>query len=361
MEDKYIINDIRDHTHFKDKSFSGFKKTQVLNIVFKCIESKKLEQACHWGTECIISGYSNILLEKIILFTSKVIHINNPNIPEYILKKVSIFRNQLKILDPKNKDRFILLRNSQMIRNLFFDIVTTLSFSLRTKRYDKYTKIDTNEDFKYDNMKKRICGEMNILPDHIMRFNDPEEIKIIINEIFTMCKNKQFGYDRCCFWILWLIKWEAQHKKKNIPWNVDYREIEEVDKKYRCNVIWIIWDVIKEEIRLRGDGNITKQINILYTLFTQDYTLGKRNSRLPLVFHSIGFLTHEINFSLPIRNNFKIFVQVQCNVNKMFESKKKNENNNKKPIQRNLKKKEDIKIEIVQDKISIFNELDSLF
>ena len=118
---------------------------------------------------------------------------------------------------------------------------------------------------------------------------------------------------------------------------------------------------IKEEIRLRGDGNITKQINILYTLFTQDYTLGKRNSRLPLVFHSIGFLTHEINFSLPIRNNFKIFVQVQCNVNKMFESKKKNENNNKKPIQRNLKKKEDIKIEIVQDKISIFNELDSLF
>ena len=45
----------------------------------------------------------------------------------------------------------------------------------------------------------------------------------------------------------------------------------------------------------------------------------------------------------------------------MFESKKKNENNNKKPIQRNLKKKEDIKIEIVQDKISIFNELDSLF
>ena len=80
-----------------------------------------------------------------------------------------------------------------MIRNLFFDIVTTLSFSLRTKRYDKYTKIDTNEDFKYDNMKKRICGEMNILPDHIMRFNDPEEIKIIINEILTMCKNKQLG------------------------------------------------------------------------------------------------------------------------------------------------------------------------
>ena len=29
-----------------------------------------------------------------------------------------------------------------------------------------------------------------------------------------MSKNKQFGYDRCCFLVLWLIKWENQHKKK---------------------------------------------------------------------------------------------------------------------------------------------------
>ena len=35
-------------------------------------------------------------------------------------------------------------------------------------------------------MKKKLCGEMNILPDNIMRFNDPDEIKIILNEIFTM-------------------------------------------------------------------------------------------------------------------------------------------------------------------------------
>ena len=324
MEDNFIIKDTRDHSQFKELTFSGFKKTQVINTVFKNIEAKKVEGACHWTTECIISGYANILWEKIIIFSSKVIHINNPRLPEYLCNKDIIYNNQLKLIDPKNKDRYIFLRNSQMIRNLFFDVVTTLTTSLKTKRYDKYSKVDTSEDFKYENMKKRLCGGMNILPDHIMRFNDPDEIKIILNEIFTMLKNKQFGYDRCCFWILWLLKWEAQHKKKKLQWSVEYRDVKEVDTKYRSNVIWIVWDIINEELKSR-DENVRKQISFLYKLFTNNFTIGKRNSRLPLLFQAVCYLTHTINFSIPIRTNFKLFIEVQCNVNKMFGAKKQHE------------------------------------
>ena len=274
--------------------------------------------------------------------------------------KDMVYRNQLKLLDPKDKDRFILLRNSQMIRNLFFDVITTLTTSLKTKKYDKYSKINITEDFKYENMKKRLCGEMNILPDSIMRFNDPDEIKIILNEIFTMSKNKQFGYDRCCFWILWLLKWEGQHKKKKIQWNVEYRDVKEVDKKFRSNVIWIIWDIINEELKSR-DENVRAQVSYLYKLYTNDYTLGKRNTRLPLLFHAFGYLTHDINFSVPLRTNFKLFIEVQCNVNKMFGAKKQSEKIEEiKPIPKKLKKKEKVDVEIIRDKISIFNELDNL-
>ena len=357
MEEKYTINDIRNHSSFKVKTFSGFKKSQVINAVMKSIETKKIEQACHWTTECILSGYANTLLEKIINFASKVVHINNPLLPEYILKKKVVFQNQVKRLE-KSKENYILLRNSQMVRNLFFDIVTTLCSSIKTKRYDKYTKIDIEEDFKYENMKKRICSEMNILPDHIIKFNDPDDIKIIINEIFTMCKNKQFGYERSCFWILWLIKWEKQHKKKEIPWTIDYRDIKEVHEKYRCNIIWVIWIVVLEEANNRSE-EINCQIKALYTLFTDEYTHSKRESRLPLLFNSIGYLTHEIDFSIPVRNNIKLFIQAQCNINKMFEQKKINEIKGKKLIPKKPKKKEKtINIEIIQDKINIFNELD---
>ena len=358
MNDNFKILDTRNHDAFKIKTFSGFKKTDVINTVLKSIEAKKIEQACYWATESIVSGYSNTLWDKLIIYACKVVHINNPRLPYILMKKNIIYNNQINLLDKKSKGNVLLIRNSQMIRNLFFDIITTLCISLKTKRYDKYHKINEKEDFKFDNIKKRLCAQMNILPPHIIRFNDPDELKVIMNEIFTMCKNKQFGYDRCCFWILWLVKWESLHKKKNELWSINERDIKEVPKKFRSNLIWIIWEIIFEEMKLRNNENITKQINSLYKLFTMNYTHGKRNKRLPIVFNAIGYLTHDINFTIPIRSKLNIFIQTQCNVNKMFFSIKKNEIIEEKIVVKKLKNKKDTTVEVAQDKISLFNEVD---
>ena len=178
----------------------------------KALLGNQFEQACFWTTASIVSGYSLILWEKLINYSCKVININNPELPYFIMKKNKVLYNQINRLD--KKDNNLILRNSQMVRNLFFDIVTTLCSSLKTKRYDKYLKINEKEDFDFENIKKRLCAEMNILPPHIIKFNDPNELKIIINEIYTLLKNKQFGYERSCFWIMWLMKWESIHKKK---------------------------------------------------------------------------------------------------------------------------------------------------
>ena len=102
-------------------------------------------------------------------------------------------------------------------------------------------------------------------------------------------------------------------------------------------------------------------VSYLYKLYTNDYTIGKRNTRLPLLFHAFGYLTHDINFMVPLRANFKLFIEVQCNVNKMFGAKKQSEKIEEiKPVPKKLKKKEMVEVEIIQDKISIFNELDNL-
>ena len=53
----------------------------------------------------------------------------------------------------------------------------------------------------------------------------------------------------------------------------------------------------------------------------------------------------------------KVSIQVQCNVNKMFQLKKTHEIN-KASLKKDVKKKENIDVEIVKDKISILNELD---
>ena len=359
MNEKYLIIDNRTIEIFKQKTFSGFKKSDVINIVLKSIESNKLENACFWTTECIISGYSLNLWEKLLQFSSKVIHINNPRLPSYLLIKNTILMNQMNRLG-KDKNNVLLLRNSQMVRNLFFDVITTLSLSSKTKRYDNYPKLNDNDDFIFTNVKKRLFSQMNILPNHIIHFNDPDELRIIMNEIFTMCKNKQFGYDRCCYWILWLVKWEQLHKKKKQIWNVSERNIPDIPQKYRSNFIWVVWEIIYEELKERKDLKIKKEIDSLYKIFQCNYTTGKRNGRLPLLFHAIGYLTHNVTFTIPIRNDYKIFIQVQCNVNKMFQAKKVNEIKTDIKIQEKPPKKQDVSGEQIKDKLDIFNEIDML-
>ena len=363
MDDIYFISDDRLSASFKKKTFSGFKKNDIINAVLKSIETKKVENACFWTTECILSGYSVSLWEKLINFSGKIIHINNPKLPYYLYRKNIIFNNQLNRLNSTSKDRFLFLRNSQMIRNLFFDVVSTMASSSKTKRYDKYPKIDDTEDFNFTNIQKRLCAGMNILPDTIIHFNDPEELRIIINEIFTLLKNKQFGYDKCCYWILWLLRYEVVHKKKKKTWLIDEREVEGIHKKYSGNIVWVLWETIFEDMKDRKNSLIKKQVQALYDLFKCNYTIGKRTSRIPLILNAIGYLTHTISFKIPIRTDYKLYIQVQSNVNKMFGAKKKHEIKNDKmfdEIPKEPPKKGNIEAEIIQDKIGLFNEIDMM-
>lgn len=361
MDKKYKIIDERPIELFKKVTFSGFKKTDVINSVFKSIESNKVEAACHWVTECIISGYTVQLWEKLINFSCKIIHRNNPRLPLYLYKKNLIFNNQLALL---KKSSVLLLRNSQMIRNLFFDVISTVCSSSKKIRYDLFKKLNEEEDFKYENIQKQLCSQMNILPDHLIHFTDPSELRVFLNEIYTMCKNKQFGYEKCCYWVQWLLKWESLHKKKGNPWNISERKVQGVDKKYCTNIIWAFWEIIFEELKGRNDPKLDQQVKCLYTLFRYNYTQGKRNNRLPLLYFAFGYLTYDISFNVPIRNDYKLFIQVQSNVNKMFTAKKVHEKNNEIVVPK-LSNKQlkalNFNVEIIENKIDEFNMVDAMF
>lgn len=360
MNSNYQINDSRLLNDFKTKTFSGYKKADVVNILFKNIDKNKIENSSNWITECIISGYTFPILEKLLNYACRVIHINNPRLPFYLLNKVEILNNQMKRLNVKNKDIVLILRNSQMVRNLFFDLISTLCTSSKTKKYDKVPKI-MEEDFDFHNLRNRLNATMNLVPNHIIHFNDPEELKIIINEFFFNLKNSLVGYEKCCYWVLWIIRWEELHKKKKDNWQIDIRDVP-VKEKLKFDVIWVIWESIQEEIKCRKQNDeknilhIEKQITALYHLFILNYSSGKRNTRLPYVFLAIGYLTLKINFEIPVRNNIQSFIQSQANVNKMFESKKINEVQKEIIIPKPKPKKYN-ENDVMKSKISAFNEI----
>ena len=362
MDEQFIIQDTRHIEDFRDKSFSGFKKTDVIKALHKSMETGKVEDACHWTTECIISGYSIDILDKLIAFSSKIVHINNPNLPNYLWRKYQYFFKTIdNITSRKDKHRFIHSRNNQVLRNLYFDIVSVITCSPKTKRYDKYPKINEAQDFQFENIKRRLHAQANFCPDTLFKFTDPEELRVVINEIMFHFKNIGSGYDNCCYWVAWIFQWEKQNKKMKIKFEIDERDIKDIKKQYRKDAVWVLWTAILIEGNART--NDTKyQINALYQLFKHGFTGPKRNLRIPLIYHAIGYLTHTINYSLPIICDKKVYLQCQCNVNLMFKMKKVNEKNDlvTSPPKKEPRKKQNIQLEQIADKLSIINDIDSM-
>ena len=361
MDEQFIIQDTRYLENFKDKSFSGFKKTEVIKTLFKSIETGKVENACHWITECIISGYSIGIIDKLISFSSKVIHINNPNLPNYLWRKYQyLFKTIDNINSKKQKHLFIHSRNNQVLRNLYFDIVSVITSSPKTKRYDKYPKIDESTDFQFESIKRRLHAQTNFCPDSLFKFTDPEELRVVINEIMYHFKNINSGYENCCYWVAWIFQWEKKNKKMKVKFEIDEREVQGIHKKLCKDVVWLLWTAILVEGNTRSN-DVKIQINALYQLFKYEFTAGKRNSRVPLIYHAIGYLTHTIKFSIPIITDKKAYIQCQCNVNLMFKMKKINEINDlPKPVEKKVKKKQDIRGEQINDKLSILTDIDMM-
>lgn len=360
MDSQFLIEDVRHIEEFKQKSFSGFKKTDVIKILLQSIETGKLENACHWTVECIVSGYSLDLLDKLIAFSSKLVHINNPKLPSYMLRRYQTMYQSINHINiKKQKYQLIHLRNSQVIRNGMIDIVSLICLSPKTKRYDKYPKINITIDFQLQTIQKRLHAQANFCPDMLFQFTDPEELRIVINEIMFHFKNINVGYDQASYWIAWIFQWEKRRKKMKLPYEIDERDIRDIKQSHKKDVVWLLWSAILIEGNTR-DPDTKSQIQSLYTLFKYDYTTPKRNLRIPLIYHAIGYLCYSVSFSIPLRYDAKPHIQCQCKVNGLFKLKKHNEIKGTPRTPPTKKKPEKITIEQekAQDKLSVLTDID---
>ena len=361
MEPKYLIIDPRPLECFKEKTFSEFKKREVYSELMKSIEKGKIENTCFWITECIASGYTLNLFEKLIIFSCKIIHINNSRLPSFLWNKYSSFYNSIShINNNKQKKKLIHLRNTQSIRNGLIDVGVTLALSPKDKRFDKYPKLKEDDDFSFSTIKNKLNATMQILPSHIIRFTDPEELRIIMNEFFFNLKNKLGGYEKCVYWILWLIQWEKINKKKKIAFEIEERPIKGLKPQLCKDLIWLVWSVIFEEANIRGN-EIKEQIQYLFLLFKINFSSGKRNSRLPLVYLAVGYLTLPVQFNTPIRKSNDIFIKTQSNVNKLFADKKKFEVKEYIEPPKKVKVSSSTEKEISQAQMDRIKEIDEIF
>jgi hypothetical protein len=355
-----MINDSRGIEQFKKQTFSGYKKSEVINVLFKCIDSKNIETSCNWLIECIISGYAKEIWEKLCMYYFKTIHINNIELLKYINKSDKTVKIFLKQNDQLN------LRNNQTILNLFVCcVVLFISSSITVKHGDIKIK---KEDFQLNNLQNKLNSTMNILPDEIVGINESPEIKLIANEIYFNLQSRLNNRDNIAYWIFWILEWEKLNLKNKINWTINPRNVN-VKKKYQTDIVWIIWDIIIFESKKRTPS-VKKNVDIIYNLYIQDFDKNKRNKRINYIMMCISLLSCKTK-SKNLIDDLSYLIQAQCNYHIIIESKKMYEKNdvkletltNKKvKNEKQNSKKQQIKLENEKTKnlLEEFNEIDRL-
>ena len=74
------------------------------------------------------------------------------------------------------------------------------------------------------------------------------------------------GYN-ACYWLEWLIEFDAISKKNKTPLIAESRTWPAVDNKYQKDSIWIIWDIIRKRAREKNNATIIKIIDALSEMF----------------------------------------------------------------------------------------------
>lgn len=355
LPEKYLILDIRNEKEFNEKTICGYLKKDVTNIFNKSLSDGKIEMSCNWAIELLCSGYINKIYDKFYLIIIKNIHINN-------LDLLEIYYSRFIIYDSLSKRHNKLeMRNIQNIRNHIVELCTRICLSHKVKAY---TSVNiTDEMFKMEFIKCKLCADRDDYINKYFRYGDPVELKIFLNEFVYALLNTK--YELCLFWLFWLFEWEKKNIKRDKEYQCGYRNIEGIDKKFMTNMVWIIWEILL-------NINNNTYINTLYNLYRHEFSSSKKQKKLPIIIFGIKLYT-DSKYMVSARNEShkSVVIQVCGNVNNLFIERKKNEIVDKRDdvhaknlTNYNKSKKDSLQNNHIKEKsnvkINAISELDSL-
>jgi hypothetical protein len=332
IPDEYKINDTRGISELSKRTFSGFANKDVVRELNKCLMSCKIESAVNWSIELLLSGQTEKLWEKIFSIALKNININNPKLPIFLYKRYSKFVS-LKIkysgaIKSQNIAGFLSLRNSQAVRNMMCEICVIICNSTKLKAIN-LSKIKES-DFDVSYIKTRLVAtDANVIMDKL-KYGDPEELKIPLNEFNFCIKTRK--WELAIYWMAWILEWERRNTKKDKFYICGFRKIDGIEEKFCTDIIWIIWEILIKEANFLKCEDASSQIFALFKLFKFDFKPKKKGKRIFFILNAIKYFTEVYNFKNDIIPNYYQLVQACGNINILFYDKKKYEVNRHKMI-----------------------------
>lgn len=323
ITDNSEINDIRTQKDFRIFSFSNYKKTEVKNKIVNEMKSGKIENAVYWSSELVCAGHYYELWDIIIFFFSKFIHIGNPKIAVYLERRYEIFKNII------NQGFFITeldLRNNQNIRNLFAEIICVLSFSAKKNSFETI-KINQIEEFDISQMSDLLKAP-EILLNEIFLPKDPKEIFIALNEFAFSISQRDIV--TACYWFEWIIEFNNLCISQKKPLFCEKREYG-VEKKFKCDIIWLIWDILFSVSICESDQSkteyIKKLMQSLVYLFCIKYTTASCKKKKYIIYFVIELIVDydKVPENVEIVSEKETLKMVVEKLNNVYKEIKKNE------------------------------------
>ena len=329
----YQINDTRDTKELSKITFSGYQLKDVATALNKSLINCKIEESVNWAVELLLSGQSEKFWEKIINISLKNININNPKLPIFLFKRYSKFVG-LKIkysggTKSSNIEGYLSLRNSQSVRNMLCEVCVIICNSTKLKAITlpKIKELDFNTDY----IKTKIVADKSSIVNDKLKYGDPEELKIPLNEFNFCIKTRK--WELGLYWLAWILEWERRNTKKDKFYICGYRKIDGIDDKYCTDVIWIIWEILIKEVIYLKDDQASDQLFALFKFYKFDFKPTKKNKRVFFIVYAIKYFTEIYSFKQEIIPNYYQLIQACSNINLMFYEKKRYEVNKHKTKQ----------------------------
>jgi hypothetical protein len=317
------IHDMRMASEFKSVTFSKYKKTDVRSQLIDSMKNGKLEPACYWCAELICAGHFMEIWEIILHYTGKHIHLGNPKIVSYLEMRFQIFKNIVAQGQFLNE---LQLRNHVTIRKLFAEIITVMTLSNRKHSFEPI-KINREEEFDMTQMPERLKAPSIEYATSILKKEDPRELFIAVNEFCYHLSPEIKTTIGACYWIEWMIDFEAICKKKKTPCICVRRSDVQVEKKLQSDVIWILWEALFFYSEKKNNPFIDKLMHGLRTIFCIKYTTASCKKRRFLLYFAVALLKDPVptNIDLISAQNKLLLENLLSKIDQIYKQIKKNE------------------------------------
>jgi hypothetical protein len=211
------------------------------------------------------------------------------------------------------------LRNNEKIRKLFCEIICIFC---QAKQKHSYSQIKIKQnDFDLTEISDKFKAPSIEYAQTIYLPDDPKELFIAINEFYyNLCKSSV----DCCYWLEWIIEFNALKKKAKMPLKCERRIFAKVDTTLQMDIIWILWDILIKESNNKTQF-IQKSIQSTFDIFCFRFSQTKMKKLKLLLYFAIEMLTEPFSISEEIVKDKMAVENVKNNIHKIYKQIKKNE------------------------------------